>query len=119
MIMSISFSGSFAVYSINAERTVNKIFSSHLSQLNKTTKKPAWPRGVFCAEIDAKCEYLVIGSFTSAAASSTDGLSVWRVLNHEPWIAQFDTSAGAEPSPGNNKVRPSPTNNNSFIYLTY
>ncbi len=78
--MAVSFSGSFAVYAVNANRTVTKLFAQSL--LAKT------PNGVYCAEIDAKCEYLVMGSF---ASSSSNGLSIWRVLDQEPWITQFET----------------------------
>lgn len=80
MLMAITFSGSFAVYSMNTNRTIEKIFSQSL--LNSI------PKGVYCAEIDTKCEFLMIGSFTS---STSNGLSVWRILNHEPWIQLFDT----------------------------
>jgi len=83
--MTVSFSGTFDVYSISSNRTVERLFSQSL--LSKI------PNGVYCAEIDSKSEYLLIGSFASNSSTkqSSNGLSIWRILNEEPWIKQFDT----------------------------
>lgn len=87
--MTISFSGYFNVYSINSDKTVHNLFSQSL--LDKI------PNGIYCAEVDAKSEYLTIGSF---ASNSSDGLSVWRILNEAPWIKLFDTSVDQSAAAG-------------------
>lgn len=79
--MVITFSGRVTVYSINANRSVDKLYSQSLLA-----------NGVYCAEIDAKCEYLIVGSFANASSGTSNGLSIWRILNHEPWLTRFDNT---------------------------
>ncbi len=73
----ITYSGYLNVFTINSNKTINKIYT--LSLLN------VLPYGVYCAEIDLNSEYLLIGSFTS----NSNGIYVWKILNQEPWIKHF------------------------------
>lgn len=90
LLMTVSFSGYFNVYSIKSNKTVEKIFTQ--SMLSKI------PNGIYCAEIDAKSEYLIIGSFASYASTKqlSNGISIWRILNQEPWIKHVDIVEGME-----------------------
>jgi hypothetical protein len=78
--MTLTYSGYFNVFTINRNRSVTKIFGQTL--LNKI------PHGIYCAEVDAKYEFLTIGSLTSNTKRnmSPSGISIWRILNSEPWI---------------------------------
>jgi hypothetical protein len=79
-MMTLTYSGYFNVYAINRNKSVAKIFGQTL--LNKI------PHGIYCAEVDAKFEFLTIGSFTSNTKKniSPSGITIWRILNTEPWI---------------------------------
>lgn len=79
--MTISFSGTFTVYSINSNHPIQKLFSQSLNI--------SLPNGVYCAEIDTQSKYLIIGSF---ASSASNGLSIWRIVNNEPGITIFETT---------------------------
>ena len=81
--MTVSFSGTFNVYSISSSRHVEKLYSKSLLSIV--------PNGVYCAEVDSKSEFLILGSFVSnsSAKQSANGLSIWRILNEEPWIKHF------------------------------
>lgn len=83
--MTVSFSGTFNVYSISSSRLVEKLYSKSLLSIV--------PNGVYCAEVDSKSEFLILGSFVSnsSAKQSANGLSIWRILNEEPWIKHFET----------------------------
>jgi hypothetical protein len=78
--MTLTYSGYFNVHAINRNKTVTKIFGQTL--LNKI------PHGIYCAEVDNKYEFLTIGSFTSTTKKdmSPSGITIWRILNTEPWI---------------------------------
>jgi hypothetical protein len=81
IMLTLTYSGYLNVFTVNRNKTVSKIFSQSL--LNKI------PNGIYCAELDSKSEYLIIGSFTASnnnKNASQNGLSLWRVLNSEPWI---------------------------------
>lgn len=83
--MTVSFSGTFNVYSISSSRLVEKLYSKSLLSIV--------PNGLYCAEVDSKSEFLILGSFVSnsSAKQSANGLSIWRILNEEPWIKHFET----------------------------
>lgn len=80
ILFTVTYSGYFNVFTINANKTVTKIFSQSLLHII--------PSGVYCAEIDADLKYLLIGSFASSTKTNSNpsGLFMWRVLNAEPWI---------------------------------
>ena len=98
IMMTLTYSGYFNVYVINRNKTINKIYGQTL--LNKI------PHGIYCAEIDSKFEYLIIGSFASNTAKkdvSPHGISIWRILNTEPWLKHVSILSDNE-SAKNQKV---------------
>lgn len=85
-MISITYSGYYNVFTIDSNKTVSKIYSHSLLNI--------LPNGVYCAEMDSAKQYLVIGSFASSNSytykHTSNGVSLWRVLNTEPWIKHVD-----------------------------
>lgn len=86
LMMTLTYSGYLSVFTINKNKTVSKIYTQSL--LNKI------PNGIYCAEVDSKSEYLIIGSFASNSSQkqTSNGISIWRILNTEPWIKHVKIS---------------------------
>lgn len=79
LMMALTFSGFFKVFAIRKNRSIDLIYSSSLLNIV--------PHGIYCAEVDSKIEYLILGSFSSSQKnSSSNGLYLFRILNSEPWI---------------------------------
>ena len=74
------------MFIIKQNKDIKKIYSSSLHDV--------FPNGVYCAEMNSSKEYLLIGSFASSNSynykQTTNGISIWRVLNSEPWIKHVD-----------------------------
>jgi hypothetical protein len=52
------------------------------------------PNGVYCAEIDEKNQFLIIGSnVVSSSKHNSNGVFIWRVLNSEPWLKHVTVSS--------------------------
>ena len=85
-MITITYSGYYNVFTINSDKTVTKIFSHSLLNI--------LPNGVYCAEMDLAKQYLLIGSFASSNSytykQTSNGVSIWRLLNTEPWIKHVD-----------------------------
>ena len=85
-MISITFSGYYNVFIINQNKTITKIYSGSLHDV--------LPNGVYCAEMNSSKEYLLIGSFASSNSynykQTSNGISIWRILNREPWIKHVD-----------------------------
>lgn len=90
------------MFTIDSKNNINKIYTQSL--LNKL------PNGIYCAEMDSNCQYLYIGSFASNNTShkqTSNGITVWRVLNYEPWLKQVQI---------NNDQNDSKSKVNNFIF---
>ncbi len=56
------------------------------------------PSGIYCAEMDSKMQYLILGGFASNSTNYSNnnkpvntGLFLFRILNDEPWIQRIST----------------------------
>lgn len=53
------------------------------------------PSGIYTSEMDNESRYLIIGGFSNRSSKKTgvasNGVSVWRVLNSEPWLKAVTT----------------------------
>lgn len=79
LMMALTYSGIFKVFAIRKNRSIDLIYRKSLINIV--------PYGIYCAEVDSKLEYLILGSFTSSHKnSSSNGLHIFRILNSEPWI---------------------------------
>ncbi|CAF1064877.1 unnamed protein product [Brachionus calyciflorus] len=79
LIMVLTYSGYFKVFTLSHNRSIDLIYTQSLLNIV--------PNGIYCAEIDSKLEYLIIGSFASSSyKQNTNGLHIFRILNTEPWI---------------------------------
>lgn len=78
LIIALTYSGFFKVFTIRKNRSIDLIFRQSLLNIV--------PNGIYCAEMNSKSEYLILGSFTSTNKHNTNGLHLFRVLNSEPWI---------------------------------
>ena len=78
-MITVTYSGFYNVFTINSNKTITKIYTQSLLNIV--------PNGIYCAEIDEKNQYLIIGSnaITSSKVNS-NGVFIWRVLNGEPWL---------------------------------
>ena len=84
-MITISYSGYFNMFAINSNRTINKLYSQSLLNII--------PNGVYCAEMDEKNQYLIIGTNAiSSSKTNSNGLFIWKVLNTEPWLKHFPTT---------------------------
>ena len=78
--------GFYNVFTINEDKTAAKIYSHSLLNII--------PNGVYCAEIDEKNQYLIIGSnVATSSKNNSNGVFMWRVLNTEPWLKHFPVSS--------------------------
>lgn len=77
-MMALTYSGMLKIFAIRQNRSIDLIYKQSL--LNVV------PNGIYCAEIDSKFEYLILGSFSKSSKDCSNGLYLFRILNSEPWI---------------------------------
>ena len=89
-MFAVTYMGYLNVYTIASDKTITRISTQSL--LNVTGN------GVYCAEIESSNMYLMIGSFvpnqsyylSDKRKVAPNGVSIWRILNAEPWIKHIE-----------------------------
>ena len=85
-MISVTYSGYYRVFILTENKTITKIYDHSLQDI--------LPNGIYCAEMDSSKKYLLIGSFASSNSynykKTSNGISIFRVLNTEPWIKHVE-----------------------------
>lgn len=85
-MITVTYSGYYKVFILNDNKTVIKIYDHSIQDI--------LPNGIYCAEMDYSKKYVLFGSFASSNSynykKTSNGLSIFRVLNSEPWIKHVD-----------------------------
>ncbi len=85
-MITVTYSGYCRVFIINNDRSIMKIYDNSLQEI--------FPNGIYCAEMNSSKQYLLLGSFASSNSynykKTSNGISIFRILNSEPWIKHVD-----------------------------
>ena len=87
-MITVTYSGYCRVFTINNDKSIIKIYDNSLKEI--------FPNGIYCAEMNSSKQYLLLGSFASSNSNSvnykktSNGISIFRILNSEPWIKHVD-----------------------------